>query len=455
MKKLMKQEMGGFATVACATVAFFACATGVFAQDEATARLTGVVYDSTAMEVLVGARVAVFGTSATGETDAAGRFTLTGIPAGSYWVSFYHTRLQALGVGPPSRQITFGVGERVSVELAVPSEETLLLGWCLAEQPAPGFAAIAGVVTDSLTGVAMPRAIVTAEVISRASGIQKVEVRTNDSGYFRMCAVRADQDLILQAHFGMNSGRSVELVMRPGTARTQNLNLVLSSEGTLEGIVRDYITGQPVVGASVRVLGTTSSTLTDVTGRFILDDLPPGRHLVTTDHIAFEAHTDSVTVFSEEIVDIEVRMATEALEVQGLVVTARTRFGRTSLAGNDRRVDFIGREEIDLLLPRITNVADIIRNMNSPGIRVRDVYFRDPLTGVQLPGVCVELTRRSGQGCRQAAVALNNMIVLSGMDLLRDLDPTTIDRIEILSAIDGAFQFGTAGGNGVVLIFTR
>jgi len=456
MKSFVKQGMRVCGAVVCATAALFVCGTDVVAQDGGSARLSGVVFDSTSMEVLVGARVAVFGTNAAGETDENGRFILTGISAGSYWVSFYHTRLQSLGVSPPSRQVTFGDGERVSVELAVPSEETLLLGWCLAEHPAPGFAAIAGIVTDSLTGVAMPRAIVTAEALSRASGIQPVEVRTDDSGYFRMCAVRAGEDLKLQAHFGLNSGRSVELYMMPGTARTQNLNLLLSSEGTLEGVVRDYITGEAVVGASVRVLGTTSSTLTDLTGRFTMDDLPPGRHLVTTDHLAFEEHTDSVTVFSEEIVDIEIRMATEALAVEGLVVTARTRFGRTSLAGDDKRVDFIGREEIDLLLPRVTDVAGIIRNMNSPGIRVRDVYYADPITGVQLPGVCVELTRRQGgEGCRPAAVALNNIIVLGGADLLRDLDPTTIDRIEILTPIDGSFQFGSAGGNGVVLIFTR
>ena len=92
------------------------------------------------------------------------------------------------------------------------------------EQPDPGFAALAGVVTDSLTGVPMPRAIVTAEAISRVAGMQPVEVRTDDGGYFRMCSLRAGIDIKLQAHFGQNSGRTVEVMLAPGIARTQDLN---------------------------------------------------------------------------------------------------------------------------------------------------------------------------------------------------------------------------------------
>lgn len=423
---------------------------------QATASVGGVVFDSTAMAPLAGARVAVIGTNAIGETDAEGRFLLEDIPAGSHWVSFFHDRLQELGVSPQSRQVAFGAGERVNVELTIPTDETLLLGWCLAEQPAPGFSAIAGIVTDSLTGVPMPRAVVRAEPIGRSLGIQPIEVRADDSGYFRMCSVRSEQDFRVQATFGQNNGRSIDVYIEPGTALLQDLVLLMSAEGTLAGFVRDYISGEPVAGATVSVIGTNSGTLTDLSGRFIMDDLPPGRHLVTTDHIAFETRTDSVTVFSQETVDIEVRMATEALEVEGLVVTARTRFGRTSLAGGAKRADFITREEIELVLPRVTATADLLRSMNTPGLRIRDVYQVDELTGVMIPGLCIEISRRSGgEGCVPAAVALNNVIVPFPDQLIRDMDPNIIDHIEILSPIDAQFQFGSVAGNGAIAIFTR
>ena len=38
---------------------------------------------------------------------------------------------------------------------------------------------------------------------------------------------------------------------------------------------------------------------------------------------------------------------------------------------------------------------------------------------------------------------------------IRDLDPASIESIEILTAVDAGLQFGTSGGNGAILIFTR
>ncbi len=424
---------------------------------EGAASLRGVVFDSTEMAPLAGARIAVIGTNAVIQADESGEFVLEGIPAGSHWVSFFHDRLQTLGVSPPSRQVTFRAGEVVDIALSIPSEETLLAGWCLAEQPAAGYGALAGTVTDSLTGVPMPRAIVRAEAISgRSFGVQPVEVRTNDAGYFRMCSVRAGTDLRLQATFGQNTGRTVEVSLPAGAAKIQDLVLLMSAEGTLAGYVRDYVSGDPIQGAVVSVAGTRSSVLTDLTGRFVLDDLPPGRHLVTTDHLAFEERTDSVTIFSEETVDIEVRMATEALEVEGLVVTARTRFGRTSLAGDDKRIDFIAREEIEAMMPRVRETADILRNMNTPGMRIREIYQVDRFTGVMVPGLCIEVSRRAGgEGCVPAAVALNGVIVPLPDQVIRDLDPNVIDRIEILGPVDAQFQFGSIAGNGAIAIYTR
>jgi len=428
----------------------------VAAQTQPTSTVAGLVFDSTAMQPLTGARVAVMGTSSVTTTDEGGRFLLRDVPSGDYWLSFFHPRLQELGVSAPPYQVQLTPGITANALLTVPSEETLLVGWCLAEQPPAGSAAIAGFVTDSITGVPMPRAVVVAEPLSRLPSARPVEVRTDDSGYFRMCSVRGDIDLKLQAQFGGSSGRSVEVYVPAGSARMQDLILMMSAEGTLAGFVRDYVTNDPVAGAVVSVAGTGSSTLTDANGRFLLDDLPPGRHLVTTDHIAFEERTDSVTIFSEETVDIEVQMATEALEVEGLVVTARTRFGRTSLAGDAKRADFLSREEIEVLLPRVTATEDLLRNMNAPGLRIRNVLQVDQITGVTVPALCIEVSRRGGgEGCVPAAVALNDVLIPFPEQFLQDLDPGIIDRIEILSPTDAQFQFGTAAGNGAVLIYTR
>lgn len=441
---------------ALASLAAAAFGAGAVRAQDGTATLRGTVFDSTEMRLLPGARVAVLGTSAMTDSDAEGRFELGGITAGAHWVSFFHPRLQALGVSAPSRQVTFGEGEEVEVELAVPSERTLLMGWCMAEQTGSGYAALAGVVTDSLTGVPLPRAIVTARPARRRPGDPPaLEVRTDESGYYRFCTLPAGREVQVRAQFGQSSGGSAAVTLDEGEADVRDLVLLLSAEGALVGRVLDPASGRPLAGAVVSVLGTGARQVTDSAGTFVLDELPPGRHLVTTEHLGYEPRTDSVTVFSQETVDIEVRLATDAIEVEGLTVTARTRFGRTSVAV-DKRMDVYTRAEIEPILARTQSMGDLLRNMNAPGLNVREVQIADA-SGVVVPGLCVEVSRRTmgSVGCAQAAVFVNDIIMPNPDQILMNLDPGSIDRIEILGPIDAQFQFGSMAGNGAVLIYTR
>ncbi|HSG08552.1 MAG TPA: carboxypeptidase regulatory-like domain-containing protein [Longimicrobiales bacterium] len=421
------------------------------------ARITGVVFDSTSMQPLPGARIAVLGTSVLGDADATGFFDLSGVPAGSHWVSFFHPRLQALGVSPPSRQVVFQDGQTVDVVLAVPSDRTLLMGWCMAEQAGASFGALAGLVLDSLTGVPLPGAVVQAQLASRRPGDPPpVEVRTDDAGYYRLCTVPAGRDVRVQAHFGENPGRSTNVVVESRGAEIKDLVLFMSAEGSLVGKVMDYATGEAIAGAEVSVLGTEARQLTDAKGEFVLAELPPGRHLVATEFLGYQPRTDSVTVFSQETVDIELRLSTEAIELEGLTVTSRTRFGRTSIA-NDKRADVLTRMEIEPLLARVQSMGDLLRAMNAPGLRVAEVMVTDA-SGVAVPGWCVEVSRRttrSGSGCSQAAVFVNDVLMPYPDQILTQLSPIAIDRIEILSPIDANAQFGNAAANGAVLIYTR
>jgi len=453
----MKRVKNGFLKGATAAAIAWAVAASAASAQNGTARLRGVVYDSTEMRALSGARVAVLGTSVAGDADEAGRFDLAGVPAGSHWVSFYHSRLQALGVSPPSRQVTFPGDGIVDVELAVPSERTLLLGWCLAEQPGPGYAALAGLVVDSITGVPLPGAVVTAVLASRRPGDPTaVEARTDDAGYYRLCTVPAGREVRIQARFGQSAGLTTTATLEPGSATIQDLVMLMSAEGTLAGKVMDYTSRAPLPGAVVSVVGTDARQVTDTAGAFVLDGLPPGRHLVTTEHLGYEPRTDSVTVFSQETVDIEIRLTTEAIEVEGLVVTARTRFGRTSVAF-DKRADVITRAEIEPILARVQSMGDLLRAMQTSGLRISEIMVSDA-SGVQVPGLCVEVGRRTtrgGAGCAQAAVFVNDVMMPYPDQILMSLDPGVIERIEVLAPIDAQFQFGTAAGNGAVLIYTR
>jgi hypothetical protein len=162
MKKFLHRTAG-------VVTLLFAVAGSAGAQETGT--VEGVVFDSTAMAVLSGARVAVVGTSVMGESGEDGRFRLEDVPVGDHPVTFFHPRLQELGISASGAQVEVMRGTVSTVELAVPSDATILRAWCAAETSGPGYAPVAGFVRDSLTGVALPRAQVTVAVLDLTGGI--------------------------------------------------------------------------------------------------------------------------------------------------------------------------------------------------------------------------------------------------------------------------------------------
>ncbi|HMB92795.1 MAG TPA: carboxypeptidase regulatory-like domain-containing protein [Rhodothermales bacterium] len=70
--------------------------------------------------------------------------------------------------------------------------------------------------------------------------------------------------------------------------------------GSIEGIVTDCETGEPLVGATVRVTEVNRATVTDASGRYILSDLEPGDYLLTFAMVGYQSIERSVTVEADE-----------------------------------------------------------------------------------------------------------------------------------------------------------
>lgn len=67
--------------------------------------------------------------------------------------------------------------------------------------------------------------------------------------------------------------------------------------GTLQGRVVDAVTGEPLPGASVSLVGTTRGAITDEDGHFQISDIPAGIYEVQASFIGFVTETKAeVTV---------------------------------------------------------------------------------------------------------------------------------------------------------------
>ncbi len=417
--------------------------------------LRGVVFDSTSSEPLPGATVAVLQTSLTARTDSAGAFHIDGVPPGRFEVSFYHERLQELGVSPSVANVEMAAARDVRVELAIPSRATLLLGWCAAEG-GRGEVAVGGVVRDLLTGVPVPGARVRLLVGRRARTL--AERRTDATGSFRFCRVPGGSELAVRPDLGEEQGRAVDVAPDANGTWVKDVYLSLSRPGTVVGTVVDGNTSAPVDGAVVTLRGTGQSVVTDENGAFRIRRIPPGRLFIETEHIAYGTRVDSVTVQSEETLEIRIDLTQQAIALDSLLVLGRTRGVATDLA-RGTRFDGLTRVQIDSMLPRVTSMADLIRNIRAPGLTIREMSVINPATGAADRALCIESGRRrqtNDGGCNMVEVYLNDAHLANPQYLLEQLDPQTIERIEYLSAIEAGARYGGPSSVwGVVLISTR
>lgn len=417
----------------------------------------GMVYDSTEARPLSGATVAVMGTAVSGESDEQGEFRLDDVPTGTYTVTFFHQRLGQLGVGGTSQSVEIGDGRISEVVLAVPSRTTILAAWCSAE-PGQGNTSIGGVVTDVLTGVPLPG--VRIGVLGERTGVLQRrrlvrEIRTDQKGEFRVCNLPADEGLTVQALFGENEGNPVDIV-EPGN-HLVDIAMEISEPVTIRGSVLDYATRAPVVGAQISLVGTNFVDVTDSTGTFGITGVPPGRQVIQVDQLGYATRTDSLTVFSNEALGLEIVLSTEAIVLEPIVVTGRSR-GLDILTTPGTRFSGLTQPQIDSIIPRVFDFATLARAARVPGVSVREVSMANGFGG-QSMGVCIEMLRQRSAGgpntCNMVEVRLNDAPLPEPQFFLRDMNPQDVARMQFLTPLEAGMLYGDRGTNGVLLVYTR
>ena len=149
----------------------------------------------------------------------------------------------------------------------------------------------------------------------------------------------------------------------------------------------------------------------------------------------------------------------DAVELEPLHVEIRaSAIGDRVRAGT--RYDGLSRAEIEAVLPRTTNMAELIRHARVPGLYVENVVFLGENL-VPNPGVCIEVGRRRSSVERTCQGMVD--VYVDGVRLANPemsiglLDPTAVVDLRILSPLEAGVEYG--GGlrarNGVVLIRTR
>ena len=202
---------------------------------------------------------------------------------------------------------------------------------------------------------------------------------------------------------------------------------------TVTGTVVDA-TGEPVIGASVVVKGTTSGTITDFDGNFTLTGVPANGTL----QISFVGYkTQEVSVADKTSIRVTLQEDSEMLaEVEVVAYGVQKKVTVTGAVSSVKSDDLVRTpvSSVNNVLAGQLSGVTTVQYSGEPGSDGATIFDR-------------------GQGTWADSAPL---IQVDGVERsMGDIDPEDIESITVLKDASATAVFGVRGANGVVLITTK
>ena len=227
--------------------------------------------------------------------------------------------------------------------------------------------------------------------------------------------------------------------------------------GTVRGTVSEAASRRPLSGAEVFIQTPRLGTVTNSSGVYVLSNVPVGQVELRVRTLGYSSPTRTVTVTAGDTVTMNFDMTAAAMSLDAVVVTGAGQATEIKKLGNT--VASINVE--NLADSPISNLSEALQG-REPGVSAL------PTGGVSGEGT--KLRIRGGSSLTQSqepiiyvdGIRIDNGGGMGGLDQgggspsrLDDIDPSTIERIEVLKGSAAATLYGTQAANGVIQIFTK
>lgn len=234
------------------------------------------------------------------------------------------------------------------------------------------------------------------------------------------------------------------LTILPGSLSAQ-------SNAVVSGRVIDLETGEPIGAVLLTIQGLETSTTTNQDGRFSLDSVPEGIHVLVLDHLVYGTHRHFLNLAAGEPLQVEIRLTPEAIELEPLLVQTRTS-RQAAARASGASVHVVNRDQIERAMGTSRHLGDLIAQ-TVPGMRITAA---NSLTG----RVCLEFRAAAtlsliGPGCRSPQVFLDGVPMMNPDALYELISLPTIERLEVIPPGEAGARYGTGSLYGVLLIETR
>lgn len=229
-----------------------------------------------------------------------------------------------------------------------------------------------------------------------------------------------------------------------------------AQQGTVTGTVRNATTGQALAGAQVTIPTLGAGIMTNSVGRYVLPGVPVGTHTVEVQYIGYTTETAEVTVTDGGAVSADFQLRSDAISLEGLVVTGQAGAARRREIGNS--VSSITEEVLET--QPITRVADVLQG--------RTLGATVLTNGGQIgAGTTIKL-----RGNNSVSFSNSPLIYVDGVRIRErgvvhsdeanqqtnpfdDINPADIERIEVIKGASATTLYGTEASGGVIQVFTK
>lgn len=231
--------------------------------------------------------------------------------------------------------------------------------------------------------------------------------------------------------------------------------------GTIEGTVIDAGNRRPLPNVQITIAGTggTVGALTNAQGAFRVLNVVTGERTVRARLIGYTPVMRTVTVAAGSVATVEIPLSQSAIELTAVVTTGT--------GGSQVEARKLGSTVATIEPPAnapITSFSDALQGREAgvmvlpssgttgEGARIR-IRGNASLSQSNEPIVYVDGVRvNNGGGFGSGYVGTGGGGQPSRLD---DIDPTTIEKIEVLKGAAAATLYGTEASNGVLLITTK
>lgn len=229
------------------------------------------------------------------------------------------------------------------------------------------------------------------------------------------------------------------------------VNLMMAQTSTVTGVVTSHEDGEPVVGASVLVVGTNIGIMTDIDGKFAISNVPASAKTLRVSFVGMQPQEVSIT--RGRAMNIVLRTDAELLDE--VVVTAM------GISRSEKSLGYSATtvKNDEITSARVTNVADALSGKvaglqvsttsSDPG-SVSNVVIRGfgSINGDNQPlyvvdGIPLSNSSVSGSG---------KNVTLGGISNIASED---IESMTVLKGAAATALYGSRAANGVIVITTK